>query len=293
MAVLEKQLMSKMMNWLQPQLRECSSTDLSALAFAFSRFDACGEPHRAFYTALGPEVQKRFERQRLSPLEAASLIVSFSQASALRDHAEQLMSMTPLIERSPNALNGHWLAMLLPCISHIAQAPLMDVLAERTSQLAPTLSPRQLARVAIAFGSTQRSTKLWQCLIREAMSKVSAFSAPDTLRLLAGMDAAGVVDRKLLKTFWARVETKQAKYLVEEILALLRLWPRLPADVRSDELPRALVKNLRSRLEKTTRGVGWSAPPQLALEPRRLKSVEAFGLGERSAVGSFGGVSLC
>ena len=42
------------------------------------------------------------------------------------------------------------------------------------------------------------------------MSKVSAFSAPDTLRLLAGMDAAGVVDRKLLKTFWARVETKQA-----------------------------------------------------------------------------------
>ena len=35
--------------------------------------------------------------------------------------------------RSPNALNGHWLAMLLPCISHIAQAPLMDVLAERTS----------------------------------------------------------------------------------------------------------------------------------------------------------------
>ena len=44
----------------------------SALAFAFSRFDACGEPHRAFYTALGPEVQKRFERQRLSPLEASA-----------------------------------------------------------------------------------------------------------------------------------------------------------------------------------------------------------------------------
>lgn len=45
--------------------------------------------------------------------------------------------------------------------------------------------------------------------VPKAVAKSVAFSAPDTLRLLAGFDAATVVDRKLLKIFWDKVAQKQ------------------------------------------------------------------------------------
>ncbi|CAL1150880.1 unnamed protein product, partial [Cladocopium goreaui] len=268
MGFVDKQLMAKMMGWLQTRLDDCSSSDLSALAFSFSRcVPAVPSAGRAFFGALPQHLAPRVELGEVSPQEAAVFLVSFSQAHLLDDHAESLMRLAPLIEKSPNALNGHWMALLVPGISHLAKASLMEVLANRSSQLSATLSPRQLARLAIGFGQGQlQSPKLWQSLTKEAMSKSGSFSAPDTLRLLAGLDAAKVNDRKLLKIFWARVAEKQAKYLAEELLALLQLWPRLPPELRSDELPRDLMKHLRTRLEKGTKGLGWVCPGELAVE---------------------------
>lgn len=54
------------------------------------------------------------------------------------------------------------------------------------------------------------------------MSKSVAFSAPDTLRFLAGLDAVGANhgNVKLLKTFWARVAEKQVTwYFTESFLS--------------------------------------------------------------------------
>ena len=50
------------------------------------------------------------------------------------------------------------------------------------------------------------------------MSKSVAFSAPDTLRFLAGLDAVGANhgNGKLLKTFWARVAEKQVTWYFTE-----------------------------------------------------------------------------
>eukprot|EP00434_Breviolum_minutum_P000830 symbB.v1.2.000730.t1/scaffold36.1/size400579/2 len=254
MGMVEKQLMTKMMSWLRPRLDDCTSNDLSALAFSFSRAVAvAGREGREFFGALLPQLVERHHRGEINAREAAGLIVSYSQANVLDEHAADLMRLVPLIERSPSAVNGQWLALLLPCISHHAKTKTLEVLAERASQLAPTLSPRQLARLAIGFGQAQvQRQELWQSLTREAMSKSVAFSAPDTLRFLAGLDAVGANhgNGKLMKTFWARVAEKQAKYLAEELLALLQLWPRLPAELRSEELPRELMKHLRNRLEK-------------------------------------------
>eukprot|EP00435_Cladocopium_sp_Y103_P015393 s41_g3.t1 len=196
MGFVDKQLMAKMMAWLQTRLDDCSSNDLSALAFSFSRCVPAVPSGRAFFAALPPQLTGRLQRGEVLPQEAAVFLVSFSQAHLLDEHVESLMRLAPLIEKSPNTLNGHWMALLVPSISHFAKASLMEVLANRSSQLSATLSPRQLARLAIGFGQGQlQSPKLWQSLTKEAMSKSGSFSAPDTLRLLAGLDAANVNDR--------------------------------------------------------------------------------------------------
>ena len=57
------------------------------------------------------------------------------------------------------------------------------------------------------------------------MSKSVAFSAPDTLRFLAGLDAVGANhgNVKLLKTFWARVAEKQVTWYFTDFF-FRELW---------------------------------------------------------------------
>ncbi|CAJ1346082.1 unnamed protein product [Effrenium voratum] len=267
--LLDKKLTRRLLEWLTPRLPEITGEDLAALAFFLSRAEVAGYAHRSFFEALQPEVMGRVQRGELGAKDAASFIVSLSQAGLLE--AELVQRLVPLIQRSPAVLNGHFLALVVPCISPFAQSvdlkELMEVLAERTNQLAMTLSPRQLARLAIGFGEGQvKSASLWQSLAREALSKSQAFSAPDALRLLTGFHS-NVQNPRVLKTFWALVAEKKSKYLVEELLALLQLWPQLPPDLRTDpELPRELVKQLRNRLEKGNRGLTWQAPAALGVE---------------------------
>ncbi|CAE7819908.1 unnamed protein product [Symbiodinium necroappetens] len=175
------------------------------------------------------------------------------------------------------------------------RSELVTLSEDRATQLAPMLSPRQLARLAVGFGEGKARSVHWTVMAdfrivrflrwafgklalaiglgiwitlgnSHALTRASAFSAPDVLRVLAGFDAANVQHPGFLKTFWALAAEKQAKYLVEELLALLQLWPRLPPALRVAELPDSLMKHLRGRLEKGSRGVGWYAPAELATE---------------------------
>lgn len=47
---------------------------------------------------------------------------------------------------------------------------------------------------------------------------------------------------------------------------MLQLWPRLPADLRDEKLYSDLMRHLRLRLEKGSRGTTWSPPAALAAE---------------------------
>ncbi|CAE7702803.1 unnamed protein product [Symbiodinium microadriaticum] len=228
---------------------DAAGDDLSALAYSLSRAEellrSLARRSAAAPRDWGAKRQGEDERP-LAPVAAHVTV-----ASGFRDFAKQA--------RSPSALNGQ------PRFE--GSNGLDTVHADRATQLAPMLSPRQLARLAVGFGEGKvRGNALWQSLTKEALTRASAFSAPDVLRVLAGFDAANVQHPGFLKTFWALAAEKQAKYLVEELLALLQLWPRLPPALRVAELPDSLMKHLRGRLEKGSRGVGWYAPAELATE---------------------------
>ncbi|CAE7395186.1 unnamed protein product, partial [Symbiodinium pilosum] len=285
MGFVDAKLASALMNWLSPRLESCGGDDLSALAYSLSRAEVArgahrigfqsgrqglpyrsgasirvkrDDPVRSFFQALRAEVPRRLAAGELSS-KAGMLEPDDREAQKLVKGREGQLTHAAVED-----LNAGRCSMFSEHGAWLKQSQ-KYMQADRATQLAPMLSPRQLARLAVGFGEGQVKVKtLWQSLTKEALARASAFSAPDVLRVLAGFDAANIQHPGLLKTFWALASDKQAKYLVEELLALLQMWPRVPVALRPD--PDSLMKSMRLRLEKGSRGVGWYAPAELAIE---------------------------
>lgn len=254
---------------LSVRIEGCEVNDLAALAFALARVGgASGEAHVRFFEVLAPEIIKRQGLGLIRGREAASLLYSFSQAGIVQPLL--IESLADAVQQKPDGLNGQDLALMVPClgIAVHSRPELMDMLADRALRCAKVLSPRQLARLVVGFGEAGTpNPKLWEVFGREALARAAHFSVPDILRVLAGFDAAGTARPELLRTFWKLVAQKSTKYLAEESLLLLHLWPRVEGSVRRQlpDVGAELQKNLRNRLERS-HITGWKAPPEFAAD---------------------------
>eukprot|EP00928_Gymnodinium_smaydae_P018691 TRINITY_DN17122_c0_g2_i1.p1 TRINITY_DN17122_c0_g2~~TRINITY_DN17122_c0_g2_i1.p1 ORF type:complete len:1059 (-),score=233.92 TRINITY_DN17122_c0_g2_i1:228-3335(-) len=260
--------------WLEPRAATCAPGDLAAITAALARVgDVAGAAHARLFQSLQPEIQSRAERGEFGAKDAGRLLHAFSQAAGGAD-ADLTAALAEALARSPASLNGNDLALVVPSLGpEVARARpgLLEALAGQTVRCAGVLSPRQLALLACGFGDVSaRSAELWSVLGRGAHARAHLFAAPDLLRVLAGLDAApeGALDQEAFRAIWAAVEAKGAeRFLTEETLALLQLWPRLAAAVRRERpaLLGRLLGNLRERVVRGDRG-GWQLPPDLAAE---------------------------
>lgn len=253
--------------WLVPRVGVCSGSDLVTLTYALARSGETSPGVTEFFLACIPHVLTQLHKGNLGGRDACSLLFSFSQVHALS--GELASELSDAVGRAPDALNGQDLALVVPCLSAAGQRPrpqVLQALADRAVRCSATLSPRQLARLMVGFGDAgAKIPNLWDTLGREAMMRVRQFSVPDVLRVLAGLDAMGAQPTRVIQAFWAQVAAKSGKYMAEESLVLLRMWPRIAEHVRRDNfsLPAELKQNMVMRLERSGR---WQGAPEFGLE---------------------------
>ena len=67
-------------------------------------------------------------------------------------------------------------------------------------------------------------------------------SSPDGEKCEKARKESGKRRRRFSRLDFTCRQDLEGKYLAEELLALLHLWPRLPVDLRSEDLPRDLLE---------------------------------------------------
>eukprot|EP00929_Paragymnodinium_shiwhaense_P088816 TRINITY_DN49124_c0_g1_i1.p1 TRINITY_DN49124_c0_g1~~TRINITY_DN49124_c0_g1_i1.p1 ORF type:complete len:1072 (-),score=198.14 TRINITY_DN49124_c0_g1_i1:53-3268(-) len=268
---VDAKLTAAVCDWLRGCVGACNNEDLVALSMALARTGGvAGAAQRRFFDALRADVLDRLQRGEIHSRDAGCLLYAFSEAAA--SDVTLARRLVDAIAKAPQTLNGQDLSLVVPCLGlDIAQErpELVEALAAQAAVCSKMLSPRQLARLAVGFGEARAaSPALWKALGSDSLSRASFFAAPDVVRMLAGLDAAAVDhDGAVLNALWTAVHTKLPKLLAEESLALLQLWPRTPDSLRRHhlDLPVNLLENLRTRMERATRG-SWRAPADLTIE---------------------------